>query len=475
MVHHQRTSPVDGSVTWAGAYASEQDVARAIEQASEALIAWRKLDTVLRTDACVRFAERIRFHADAIARTISLETGKPLWESQSEVQAAASKVEHTIDAMRVRRSLWSDNAVPLESIIRYRPIGLMVVLGPFNLPLHLPGAHIVPALMMGNVVIFKPSEKAPRTGEWIQRAWEEAGLPRNVLQTLQGAAETATSLVSSQEIEGVCFTGSHRVGAALHRSLAGRPECMLALEMGGNNPLIIEDVRDHQAALHVLIASCFITSGQRCTCARRLIVIDNDSNRRLIQLFADSIQRIRLGMPFDTTAPYMGPLISIDAAQDIIDAENRMEASGALPIVRCQRSARSAGLLAPGIWDATESRFEDCELFGPLVTVEYIDGLESAIATANRTRYGLSAGLLSDSKDVFEAFVRGVRAGILNWNTPTTGATGRLPFGGVGASGNHRSSGYFAIDYCSDPIASVQSSILQMPQSIFPGTEAVFK
>jgi succinylglutamic semialdehyde dehydrogenase len=474
MAQHQRTSPVDGSTTWTGAYATQRDVTDAIERASKPMAAWQKLDASGRTAVCLRFAERLRFHCNAIARTISLETGKPLWESESEVQAAAAKVDHTIDAMRLRRSVWSDGAVGSESVIRYRPIGLMAVLGPFNLPLHLPGAHIVPALMMGNGVLFKPSEKAPGTGEWIQRAWEEAGLHRNVLQTLQGAAETALAIVGSPAIEGVCFTGSYRVGEAIHRQLVGRPACMLALEMGGNNPLIIDDVRDHQAALHVLIASCFITSGQRCTCARRLIVIDNDSNRRLIRLFADSIQRIRVGMPFDTPAPFMGPLISIEAAQEILDTESRMEEKGAIPLVRCQRLDRTRGLLTPAIWEQNGVPLDDCELFGPLVTVEYVDGFENAIVSANRTRYGLSAGLLSDSRDVFETFVNEVRAGILNWNCPTTGATGRLPFGGIGASGNHRSSGYFAIDYCSDPIASVQSSVLHLPKSVYPGTEAVF-
>lgn len=474
MVHHHHTSPVDGSKTWSGVYSSAQDVAQAIGRSSESIDAWRKLAPRERSEICLRFADRLRFHSSAIARTISLETGKPLWESESEVQAAVSKVDHSIDAMRLRRSNWSDNAVGQESVIRYRPIGLIAVLGPFNLPLHLPGAHIVPALLMGNGVIFKPSEKAPGTGEWIRTAWEEAGLPRNVLQTLQGAAETALDIVNSADIQGVCFTGSYRVGAQLHRLLAGRPECMLALEMGGNNPLIIDNVSDQQSALHVLIASCFITSGQRCTCARRLIVLDSDRNRRLVRLFADSVQRIRIGMPFDTPAPFMGPLISFEAAQAILDAEQRIEASGATPLVRCQRSDRSPGLLSPGIWEVNGTHEEDCERFGPLVTVEYVDSLENAMRSANRTQYGLSAGLISDSRDVFEAFVDEVRAGILNWNCPTTGASGKLPFGGIGASGNHRSSGYFAIDYCSDPIASVQSSVLQMPKSVYPGTEFVF-
>lgn len=474
MTYQQRISPVDGSVTWRGTFAEPQQVAMSIERGVHAMASWRGVDPEVREGICKRFAERLRVHARAIASMISMEMGKPYWEAESELVAAASKVEHTLDALRSRRSIWSDENAVSESVIRFRPIGLMAVLGPFNLPLHLPGAHIVPALLMGNGVLFKPSEKAPGVGDWIQRAWDEAGLPVGVLQTLHGGAEVARQIVNSTSLDGVCFTGSYRVGAELHRMLAGRPECMLALEMGGNNPLIVDRVSNLAAALHVLIASCFITSGQRCTCARRLIVLDNAPNRDLMRRFVESIPDIRVGLPFDTPGPFMGPLVSTEAVRAVLTAQERLETMGAIPHVRCQQFTSHPNLLGPGVWEVSGEGVEDQEVFGPVATIEYVNDWDEAIASANRTRYGLSAGLLSDSREHFDRFVNEVRAGILNWNSPTTGATGKLPFGGLGWSGNHRSSGYFAIDYCSDPIASVQSRVLTQPNSVPPGLDLVF-
>ncbi|XZE45561.1 succinylglutamate-semialdehyde dehydrogenase [Pirellulaceae bacterium SH467] len=474
MSYQERISPVDGSVTWRGSFASPQQVASSIDRSLIAKDSWKRVTLETREGVCKRFAERLRHHAGAIATTISMEMGKPYWEAHSEVVAAASKVEHTLDALRNRRSMWSDEQVTSESVIRFRPIGLIAVLGPFNLPLHLPGAHIVPALLMGNGVLFKPSEKAPAVGDWIQRVWEEAGLPTGVLHTLHGGAEVARQIVNSTSVDGVCFTGSYRVGAELHRMLAGRPECLLALEMGGNNPLIIDRVSDLDAALHVLIASCFITSGQRCTCARRVIVLESALNRELIRRFVESIPRIRVGLPFETPGPFMGPLVGEDAVQSVLSGEERFAARGAIPLIRCQTFLSHPNLIRPGLWERSGEEMEDDEVFGPLATIEYVEDLDDAIASANRTRYGLSAGLISDSREHFDQFVNEVRAGILNWNSPTTGATGKLPFGGLGSSGNHRSSGYFAIDYCSDPIASVQARVLQQPNPLPHGLDSVF-
>jgi succinylglutamic semialdehyde dehydrogenase len=473
--HFVRTSPVDGSITWSGTWAKESDIVGAIERSEQAVSYWSTLPLEERCEIANRFAFFLIDNQNAIARSITLESGKPLWESLTEVQSSAGKVAFAIEAIQARRWTTSKVTHSNSSVIRYRPLGPVVVLGPFNLPLHLPGAHTVPALLAGNTVLFKPSDKSPAVGDWIQQAWSSAGLPEYVLQTIHGGPEQAKSLVSSPKVSGVFFTGSYNVGLQLSHQLAGRPECLLALEMGGNNTLVVESFSDQRAALQTIIQSAYITSGQRCTCARRLVLVDHEANRRLLSELVKAIPRIRCGDPFAAIQPFLGSLVSNTAADLILDAQEKLIASGAEGMVPSRRVDGFEAMLSPGLLLRSPSSIlrEEDELFGPLLSVTMVPDMDSAIEISNRTRYGLSAGIVSQSRSVFEHFVSRVRAGIINWNGATTGASGQLPFGGLGASGNHRSSGFFAADYCSDPIASIENGSLASIVSPATGLEEV--
>jgi succinylglutamic semialdehyde dehydrogenase len=347
---------------------------------------------------------------------------------------------------------------------------VVAVFGPYNFPGHLPNGHIVPALLAGNTVIFKPSELTPRVAELTVQCWIEAGLPAGVLNLVQGARETGVALAGHPDIDGLFFTGSSRTGNLLHSQFAGHPEKILALEMGGNNPLVVDEVKDVDAAVYTIIQSAFISAGQRCTCARRLLVPLGAWGDALLERLVAVAASLRVGAFDEEPAPFMGSVISLAAAEHLREAQQQLIANGAVPLLELTQPLDGAALLTPGILDVSAvAERPDEEFFGPLLQVIRYDGFDAAIAEANATRYGLAAGLLSDSRERFERFWLESRAGIVNWNKQLTGAASSAPFGGVGASGNHRPSAYYAADYCAYPVASLESEVLSLPTTLTPG------
>jgi len=359
-----------------------------------------------------------------------------------------------------------------EAWLRHRPHGVVAVFGPYNFPGHLPNGHIVPALLAGNTVVFKPSELTPMVAELTIKCWLAAGLPAGVINLVQGAKETGIALANHQDIDGLFFTGSSATGNLLHQQYAGRPDKILALEMGGNNPLVVGDVADRRAAIHEIVQSAYISAGQRCTCARRLYLPADEQGDALLADLTSAVSKIRVGAYDAQPQPFMGALISPQAAQGLLQAQAELIAMGAKPLVAmCLLEAGSA-LLTPGLLDVSAvENLPDEEYFGPLLCVDRYTDMDNAIAKANNTRFGLSAGLLDDNRDAYEYFLPRIRAGIVNWNKQITGASGASPFGGVGASGNHRASAFYAADYCAYPVASVESDTLQAPANLSPGLD----
>ncbi len=330
----------------------------------------------------------------------------------------------------------------------------------------------MPALLAGNTIVFKPSELTPAVGQWLAGAWQAAGLPAGVLNLVHGAADIAQQMAADRRIAGVLFTGSYRAGASLHKLLGGQPEKILALEMGGNNPLVVHKTSNLASAALQVIESAYITSGQRCTCARRLIVTEASQPERFLEVLTNAIGGIRVGLPFDDPSPYMGTLVRAQAAERMLSAQEELVSRGARALIAMQRQAKSPALLTPGLIETTSIKLEDVEHFGPMLCVQMVKDLEEAVQLANTTRFGLAAGLLADSEDDYHYFVEHIRAGIVNWNRQTTGASGRLPFGGVGLSGNHMPSGFFASDYCAYPVASLEASQLPpLAHKVSPGLE----
>lgn len=469
---HQRHSPAYAKVVWQGNWSSPSQVASAIEAARGAFSAWAETTLDERIAICQRFADLLKASTDAVAHTIAIETGKPLWEAKTEVAAAVAKVSNSVSAILNRRWTTTQELNGSLAVTRYRPHGVMLVLGPFNLPAHLPGAHMIPALLAGNTIVFKPSELAPATGQQLVALWEQAGVPKGVINLIHGAAEVAKSAVADDRVDGVLFTGSHKVGVALHQQLAGKPHKVLALELGGNNPLVVHNCAHVELAARATILSAFITSGQRCTCARRMIVVGKQLHEQLIGQLKDMLPKIRVGLPLDERQPFIGTLIHATAAERILAAQQQLLETGGQSIVSCQPSRECRAMLTPGLVGlAATHELDDEEHFGPLLTVQCVDEFDEAIQLANQTQFGLSASYFGDRVQDFHYFLHNIRAGIVNWNRQTTGASGQLPFGGVGKSGNHQPSGLFAADYCSYPVATLEAGELNDPSHTTPGLE----
>jgi succinylglutamic semialdehyde dehydrogenase len=464
------TSPVSGIAAWSGYQAGAVDVDHACNAARERFEAWAEMPVVERIAICERFRDLLRTHADGLADLISLETGKPHWEALSEVASMANKVNISVQAYRLRTGDASAQIADGSAVLRHRPHGVFGVFGPYNFPGHLPNGHIVPALIAGNTIVFKPSEYAPQTAIRTVDLWHEAGLPAGVLNLVNGGRETGILLAQHPALDGVLFTGSAETGASLHRQFAGQPGKMLALEMGGNNALVVWDVQNIDAAVHHAIYSAFISAGQRCTCARRLIVEDSPAGLAFLDRLVEVAANINVGKPDQQPPPFMGPVVSAGAAQKLLQAQADLLRRGGKSLLPMNPLMDNTGFLSPGIIDVTDATgLADEELFGPLLQVTRVADFDAALAAANATAYGLAAGLLSDSEVLWRRFVTRVRAGVINWNRPTTGAASTAPFGGIGNSGNHRPSAFYAADYCAYPVASIESPLLEMPAAATPG------
>lgn len=464
--------PGTGNPVWEGKEATEADVHQAVMAAKKAFPAWATLSSEKRISFLQKFEDLLKEHKDDLAKTISSEMGKPKWESLTEVDAMIGKISLSIEAFKNRTSSSEKKSSDAKSVTRFKPHGVVAVFGPFNFPGHLANGHIVPALLAGNTVVFKPSELTPFVAQKTAELWEKTGLPDGVFNLIQGAISTGTGLSRHPDLNGLFFTGSSQTGLALHRLFAEHPEKILALEMGGNNPLIVWNVSDFKAAAYTTIQSAYLTSGQRCTCARRLILPQNAQGEKFLETLVQMISKIKVGYFLDTPEPFMGPVVSKAAAARILTAYNHLLESGGKSLVEMTLLKKGNTFLSPGLIDATGmKKRDDCEIFGPLLQVFWVKDFEEALKEANNTRYGLSAGILSDDKKDFEKFYAQIRAGIVNWNRQTTGAVSSAPFGGVGLSGNHRPSAYFAADYCSYPVATMEAEHLQMPEKILPGIE----
>jgi len=468
-------NPVTQQVLWSGQAADASQVDAAVNAARQAFAGWAKRSFDARLKVLEAFADSLKANADALARCIGEETGKPLWESATEVTSMINKVAISVQSYRERTGEKSGPLGDATAVLRHKPHGVVAVFGPYNFPGHLPNGHIVPALLAGNCVVFKPSELTPKVAELTVKCWIEAGLPAGVLNLLQGARDTGIALAAHAGIDGLFFTGSSRTGNALHQQFAGRPDKILALEMGGNNPLVVDQVADVEAAVYTIIQSAFISAGQRCTCARRLLVPEGAWGDSLLTRLVEVSQRIEVGAFDQQPAPFMGSVISLQAAQALMDAQEVLLGSGAVALLEMSQPDSNAALLTPGIIDVTEvSERSDEELFGPLLQVIRYADFDAAIAEANNTAFGLAAGLLSDSEARYQQFWLESRAGIVNWNKQLTGAASSAPFGGIGASGNHRASAYYAADYCAYPVASLETPTLALPTALTPGVRLSF-
>ncbi|MFZ4572814.1 MAG: aldehyde dehydrogenase family protein [Phycisphaerales bacterium] len=457
------------AVAFAWHESTPADIERALLAARGASATWRDWGFDRRARVLHAVAELASARVDDLAKLIREETGKPAWDAKAEAGLIAAKIGITLDAApgsplsRVTGAEFSLGGTKWART-RFHPHGVMAVIGPFNFPAHLPNGHIAPALAMGNTVVFKPSDKAPATGLALAELYREAlaieGGPPGAINVVQGGAGVASRLAGGEGVDGVLFTGSWPVGRRIIEANLDRPGRILALEMGGNNAAVILDDADLTQAVAECLRCAFISTGQRCTCTRRLIVQRAVADRVMATLVAGARELV-VGDPEGNV--FMGPMVSEAARDAVLAAQGSFRAQGGRVLL--EAGAPGGDLdgwyITPGVMEV--GRFErgeqgagaDVEVFGPLLRISVVDSLDAAIDQANATEFGLAAAVFTRDEAKAESFAARVRAGCINWNCGTAGASSKLPFGGLGMSGNHRPAGAFSVDYCAYPVASM--------------------
>lgn len=468
----ESTNPArPGEVVWAGTPVGAH-VERAIAAARAALPAWSAWAVERRVAVLRKYQEIAKARVAEVAELICDETGKAMWDCKGEAGLLASKVDITLEPgehsgmHRVGGFEFAMNETKRAACL-FRPHGVMAVVGPFNFPVHLPNGHIVPALATGNVVVFKPSDKTPAVGQLLAEIFQEAleaeGAPAGVFNLVQGAAPSAKALVAHAGVDGVLFTGSWQVGRAIMEANLDHPGKMIALEMGGNNAAVVMDDADLRQAAIECARCAFITTGQRCTCTRRLIVHEAAAGK-VIGAVCKAASTMVVDDPRAETV-FMGPLVTEQARAAVFAFQDRLAKTGGEVLVESTPvPGREGWYLTPSVVRVPGFSIDrdDCgcdeEVFGPVLRVSVVKSLDEAIEQANATRYGLAASIFTGSRENIDRFLREARAGCVNINCGTAGASSKLPFGGLGWSGNHRPAGAFSLDYCAYPVASMQES-----------------
>ena len=442
--------PSYGEKIWTGHSADAVDVDKAMRSAAKAFKTWSIKPLDERIAILNRFAEIAASKKDELGRLIALETGKALWDATGEAGVVGAKAGVTLKAYADRTGAKQFETGFGRAELTHRPHGVMAVLGPYNFPAHLPNGQILPALLAGNTIVFKPSEQTPKVGAYLMDLYHQAGFPPGVVNLVQGARSTGEALLAHNDLAGVLFVGSAPTGAAIHKQFGGRPDILLALEMGGNNPLIAWDVANAEAAASHIIQSAFITTGQRCTCARRIILPAGKPGDEIVDAVVAAAEQIKVGA-WDDDGIFMGPLVSSDIAGKVAQMAKDLPGK---TLKAMKRTERGGAYLTPGIIDVTGENVADEEIFAPNMQIIRAEDFDAAIGIANKTKFGLSAGLISDDTTLWDRFKTHIHAGVVNFNRPTTGASGALPFGGPGMSGNHNPGAFYSADFCAWPMAS---------------------
>ncbi|MGE0614269.1 MAG: succinylglutamate-semialdehyde dehydrogenase [Bacteriovoracia bacterium] len=453
---------------------SYEDVDRAVTAARGAFKSWRATSVADRAAYLKKYQAAIKAREAELMEAISREMGKPLWESKSEVNTMVNKVDVTLDdSMKLIADLEIPNIMDNTfGASRSRPLGVMVVVGPFNFPAHLPNGHIVPALLTGNTVIFKPSEKTPMVGQIMAECIQAAGFPAGVFNLVQGEKEVGRRLCVHEGVDGILFTGSYEVGTRIKQDTLQQHWKLLALEMGGKNTTIVWEDADLQVALFESLVGSFITTGQRCSCTSRIIVHGKLFDQ-FLSTFHQQAKAFTIGHPLDN--PFMGPLIdqnSMDRYMKFLGIASR---EGCEVVMR----GKTLDLEVPGnyvapsicwvkdtaVETAKKSVYQQTELFAPNVAIYKVDDLDHAVNLANVTQYGLVASVFTQSKETYRRAWDGLEFGLVNWNKSTVGASSRLPFGGLKKSGNHFPTALTSTRYCTYPVASIE---VESPKAVNP-------
>ncbi|OFZ14153.1 MAG: hypothetical protein A2X86_04690 [Bdellovibrionales bacterium GWA2_49_15] len=439
-------------------------VDKIIESAIKGQNSWRKTTVDEKVNALRRFKECVLTKAASMSEAIALETGKPLWEASAEILALMNKIDIIINQslQRILPRHFNDISPGTNGHIYYRPIGPCLIIGPFNFPCNIANNQIASALMAGNSVIFKPSEKTCYSGQLLIECYHEAGFPSGVINLVQGDGELARRILKEKTVKGIFFTGSLEVGKKILANTYQDLSKLVALELGGKNNGIVCKDADLDLALRELIKACFLTSGQRCI-STAIVPIHRSLHEEFIEKFHRTAKTIVIDHPIvHEIEPFMGPLVDQQALENYLLYMGMAKREGIEEIMRGKHLERkhSGYYVSPSIHLASSfnknSHFLTNEIFGPNCTFIPFDEIEEAIQISNSTEFGLAASIFSKDIKNYHKCLEEIDAGQINFNRSTIGANPLLPFGGVKNSGNYRPAAISTIDSCVFQLASLE-------------------
>lgn len=449
------------------AIVSVEPAAAAVAAAVKAFPAWSALPPARRIGRMRAFQRILKRRQAALIQIMAREAGKPLRESTREVERLIAKVDEIIGpGLRLVQPFLVQADRGVQGRCRYRPLGALAVVGPFNFPAHTPASHIVPALLTGNTVIFKPSELTPFVGQVMTECLHEAGFPPGVFNLVQGAADVGVALVSDPRVSGILFTGSTAAGQAIKKATLEQPQKLLALEMGGKNAALVLEDADLELAAREIATSAFSMGGQRCNATSR-VVVHRKAAKAFLARFLAAVDRVKIGYSLDPDA-LMGPLISHDAVAKFRRYVKLAEEEG----FETLRSGKALGMwgkrrgyyVTPSVHLCespsrnASQRYRREEIFGPDVAVYFARGDEEAVALNNEVPYGLITAVFTRSRKRFQRLFPRLDTGMINLNRGTIFSSGKLPFGGTKASGSFKPAGLFSPYYCTYPVAVLEDS-----------------
>ncbi len=448
----ERENPATGAITGSYPRSGPDDVRDAVCAAKAAQAKWRRMPAPKRGEILFRAAAILVRDKERFARELTEEMGKVIKEARGDIQEAIDMTYYMAGEGRRTFGQTTPSELPDKFAMSLRaPIGVVGLITPWNFPMAIPSWKIMPAIVTGNTVVFKPSQYSPKSAYNLVKALEEAGLPGGVVNLVFGeGGEVGTTLVEHPDVHLISFTGSNAVGKRIAVQCAelGKP---VSLEMGGKNAITVLDDADLGLALDGTIWSAFGTTGQRCTAASRVIVqagVYDEFARRLVE----RTERLRLGDGLEDTSD-VGPVVNADQLHKI-DSYMAVGATDGARLA-CGGSTANAGALERGHFfqptvflDAKpEMRIAQEEIFGPVTALIRVGSLEEAIEVNNGVSYGLSSSIYT--QDVNKAFraIEGIDTGLVYVNAGTIGAEVHLPFGGTRGTGNgHREAGIAALE-----------------------------
>ena len=442
---------------------NEAPIKSIIDSAKKGLRCMRLLSREERCQLLKNYQKALQKRKDPLATAISLESGKPLWEAEGEVNAVIGKIDTTIeDSLPRINDIVIDNIMPkTRGIVIHKPLGICLVIGPFNFPCHLANTQILSSLIAGNSIIFKPSEKTAYSGQLMIECFHEASFPDGAINLLQGTGTTASTLLQEESIKGIFFTGSVTVGKSILKQTSHDLSKLVALELGGKNTAIICEDADYNHALQEMLKACFLTTGQRCVSVST-IAVQRSMMDKFIKDFYNLVQKIHIDHPIEyESEPFMGPVIDNHALDAFFKAIDTAKQEGMEEVMKAKVLDKKykGHYIGPAIHFAKrfhpKSTFLTRELFGPSATLILFDNIDDAIEMANATDYGLAACLFSKRQDYYNKCLQEIDAGVINFNRSTCGASAKLPFGGVKNSGNYRPASATFIDSCVYKVAGL--------------------